>query len=89
MAKAKLGQLVHTKVDPRKNNGDDVAMAFVTKIKEDDDANEVFVNLRVLLDTGADLRVSNVKVLAKRPEEDAEVDSDVSGVQRVAWTQVS
>lgn len=88
MAKVKLGQMVHTKVDPRSNNGTDVAMAFVTKVSSEEDSREVFANLRVLLDTGADLKVNEVKVIAKRPEEDADVDTDVSGVQRVAWTSV-
>jgi hypothetical protein len=92
MAKVKLGQMVHTKIDSRQNNGHDIAPAFVTSIatNTDDGDNETRVNLRVLLDTGADKRLSNVLVLAKQPAEDSDaVDEDVAGVQRVAWTSTT
>lgn len=82
--------MVHTKVDPRLNGGADVAAALVTRIKSAEDDNEVRVNLRVFLDTGADLRLTNVLVRAEAPDDDADnIDTDVSGTQRVAWTKTT
>ena len=78
------GQVVHVVVDPRGNNGDDVAPAMITNVKEVE--GEEVVNLRVFLDTGADARFTNIKVLDERPEEnDDDVDTDASGTQRVAF----
>jgi hypothetical protein len=79
-----LSDIVHTVVDPRVNNGEDVAMAFVTRVNEV--AGEERLNLRVLLDTGADLRFSNVRFTNKRPtEDDEDTPRTVEGVQRVAF----
>jgi hypothetical protein len=81
---ASLGNLVHTTVDPRVNNGDDVAMAFVTRVK--DISGEQRLNLRVILDTGADIRLTNVELLRSQPtKKDENVDRDAADVQHVAW----
>lgn len=77
MQKPSLGRIVHAVVDPRINNDDDVAMAFITRVRNVD--GEDRVNLRVLLDTGADIRLTNVKVFDSRP------DSDETEGQRVAF----
>jgi hypothetical protein len=82
--KVTMGDVVHTVVDPRMNNGDDVAMAFVTRVN--DVEGESRLNLRVLLDTGADQRFTNVQLFDKRPSEDDEdTPRTVEGVQRVAF----
>lgn len=84
MPKPSVGRIVHTLVDPRVNNGEDVAAALVTKVRKVDDDERV--NLRVFLDTGADLRLTNVEMRDKRPDENEEgVDTTVEGVQRVAF----
>lgn len=84
MPKPTVGRFVQTLVDPRVNNGEEVAAALVTKVKKVDDEDRV--NLRVFLDTGADLRLTNVEMRDKRPDEkDEDVDTTVEGVQRVAF----
>lgn len=81
-----MGQAVQIKVDPRRNNGLDYAAGLVTKVTSGEDDNETTANVRVFLDTGADDRVTNVKIVGSRPDEDADVDTDASGTQKVAWT---
>lgn len=84
MSQPYLGQPVLTKVDPRTNNGEDVAPALITKVKGEGDDQSV--NVRVFLDTGADTRVTNVKFETKQPDEDSDdVNTDASGVQRACW----
>jgi hypothetical protein len=91
--KATMGDVVHAVVDPRMNNGEDVAPAIVTRVKEveyvsraNKEVDEQYVNLRVLLDTGADQRFTNVQLFDNRPSEDDEdVPLTVEGVQRVAF----
>jgi hypothetical protein len=84
MSQPHLGQPVLTKVDPRANNGEDVAPALITRVKGEGDDQSV--NLRVFLDTGADLRVTDVKFATKQPDNtDNDVNRDASGVQRAAW----
>lgn len=84
--KASVGRLVHVVVDPRQNNGEDVAAALITKVHESD-GDEQRVNLRVFLDTGADLRWSNVPLVSSRPNEDDEEGVDKSAnSRRVAFT---
>lgn len=79
-----LGDTVHTVVDPRMNNGEDVAPAIVTKVTEVD--GEERLNLRVLLDTGADQRFTNVQLVDDRPSAgDEDTPRTVEGVQRVAF----
>lgn len=82
--KVTMGDMVHTVVDPRMNNGEDVAPAIITRVNKVD--GEERLNLRVLLDTGADQRFSNVQFTTTRPSEDDEdVAMTVEGVQRVAF----
>lgn len=86
MSQPYLGQPVTTKVDPRTNNGLDQAPALVTAVNLDADDKPESVNLRIFLDTGADLTRKSVEFVTKEPDEDDEdVTNDVSGVQRVAW----
>lgn len=83
--KPAMGMVVYAVVDPRINNGEDVAPALITRVKGGED-EEQRVNLRVLLDTGADLRLSNVKLCDERPETNEEnVGKTVEGTQRVAY----
>jgi hypothetical protein len=80
-SKVKKGDFLTVVVDPRRNNGDDEAVALVTKVND-----EGRVNLHVFLDTGDALRMSNIEVVGKRPDEnDDEVETDASNVQRVAF----
>lgn len=80
-----IGDVVYAVVDPRMNNGDDVAAAMITKVKDGED-KQVLANLRVFLDTGADQRLTNVQVYDKRPKAEADdVPMTVEGVQRVAF----
>lgn len=85
MSQPYLGQPVTTKVDPRTNNGLDEAPALVTCVNRDADDNAESVNLRIFLDTGADLTRKGVEFETSKPDDEDDVESDVSGVQRVAW----
>ena len=71
MPKPTVGRFVSAVVDPRMNNGEDVAPGLVTKVVESEDG-ETTVNLRVFLDTGADHRYTGVQVHDKRPTDDGE-----------------
>lgn len=69
--KLTVGRQLHALVDPRINGGHDVAPAIVTSVHEvegEDEKTEERANLRVFLDTGADLRYSDVVVFDKRPK---------------------
>lgn len=83
MAKPAVGKDVLAVVDPRMNNGEDVAAAKITKVTEVEDG-ETTVNLRVFLDTGADHRYTGVKVHDKRPSEDGK-DLPFDNANRVAF----
>lgn len=65
--KLTIGTILNTTVDSRANNGESVAAAMVTRIKQDEDNNSR-VNLRVFLDTGADIRYSFIPLVDKQPE---------------------
>jgi hypothetical protein len=67
-----LGRIVHVLIDPAKNNGSDVAMAFVTRTwGESVDADGTLrhtVNLRVVTDTFSDLpSLTSVYLYDERP----------------------
>lgn len=84
---AKLGDQVEAKVDSRINNGNDKAVAFVTSVSENEDGDQR-VTLRVLMDTGADIRLTNVELLpASKADkvEDDEVKAKAEGTRRVAF----
>lgn len=88
MQKPSMGMVVYAVVDPRINNGEDVAPAIITRVRETEGEGEgnERVNLRVLLDTGADLRLTNVALSDERPDEDDDsVGKTVEGTQRVAY----
>jgi hypothetical protein len=81
MQEASLGRIVLAKVDPRQNNGSDEAPAVIVAVNDDDT-----VNLRALLDGDANLWLTKVKLVDERPDDDDEdVETNVSGVQRVAY----
>lgn len=64
-----VGQKVSVIVDPRTNNGESIAVGFVTKVTSPgDEDNHPRVNVRVLLDTGSDARLTDVVVVDERPE---------------------
>jgi hypothetical protein len=88
MANPHVGQPVLTKVDARNNNGEGVACGLITKVKTDEDDKVTSVNVRVFLDTGADLRQTGVKYSASEPKDTSTEDDavrDANGVQKVAW----
>lgn len=85
MQKASKGRIVLAVVDPRINNGDDEAVALITKTLETENSDEQRVNLRVLLDTGADQRLSNVLLLDSRPEDDEDLPEDIKTTRRIAF----
>lgn len=81
MQTANVGDVVHVVVDPRQNNGSDVAPAMVTRVWNDE-----LVNVRVLLDGPDVLWLTSVKLFDERPAEDDEtVGRDTNGVQRAAF----
>lgn len=81
MNKPSVGRIVHVVVDPRQNNGSDVAPAIVTRVWNDE-----MVNVRVLLDGPDVLWQTSIKLVDERPEDDDEsVGRDTNGVQRVAF----
>lgn len=78
-----IGTHLLTSVDPRMNRGLNVAAALVTRVHENEEDG---LNLRVFLDTGADLRHTNIKLVDSAPEDDdSDVEKDVSGTPQVAW----
>lgn len=81
MQTANIGDVVHVVVDPRQNNGSDVAPAMVTRVWNDE-----LVNVRVLLDGPDVLWLTSVKFFGERPAKDDEtVGRDTNGVQRAAF----
>lgn len=81
MQTSTVGSMVHVIVDPRQNNGSDVAPALITRVWE----NEL-VNVRVLLDGPDVLWLTSIKLFGERPAEDDEtVGRDTNGVQRAAF----
>ena len=81
--KARIGSDVQVRVDPRQNKGLNVAAGVVTRVNDSDPET---VNVRVFLDTGMDLRFSEVELMTKEPDlDDNDVSRDVSGTQQVAW----
>lgn len=66
---SKLGDLVSVTVDPRSNNGSDMAAGLVVRAL---DGDEDRVNLRVFLDGDGVSLLRNVPVLDSAPEEDDE-----------------
>lgn len=85
MTEASIGRIVWVLVDPRRNNGVDVAAAIITRVNDDTRLPDT-VNLRVFLDGDENLWLTKVPLVDERPSEDDEnVEKDVSGVQRVAF----
>ena len=74
-----VGTPVLVTVDPRQNNGEDVAPGLVTKVGEVD--GEERLNVRVFMDDGSDQRFTNVRFEKKKPE----ADDDGKVEQRVAF----
>jgi hypothetical protein len=72
--KSKLGDIVAVTVDPRSNNGSDMAAGMVSQVLDTEDDR---VNLRVFLDGDGVSLLRNVPVLSKEPDED---DEDVPTV---------
>lgn len=80
-----MGRVVLAIVDPRINNGEDEAVGIITRVLDSENGDENRVNLRVLLDTGADQRLSNVLLLDERPDSDEDLPDDVKSTRRVAF----
>ena len=77
----KLGDVVFAVVDPRQNNGSDVAPAVITRVWGHD-----MVNVKVTTDGPDNLWLTSVRISDDRPEQDDEsVPKDASGVQRVVF----
>jgi len=77
----KRGTQVEVRVPPHQNNGDDVAMGFVTKVVGEDENQTV--NVRALLDTGMDLRLTNIKLVDSK--DDVEEEARDYDAPKVAW----
>lgn len=75
-----VGSPVLVTVDPRQNNGEDVAPGLVTKVSEVD--GEERLNVRVFMDDGSDQRFANVRFESDKPE----ADDDGKVEQRVAFS---
>lgn len=63
-----VGRIVLVTVDPRQNNGSDVAPAVITRVWAGDD----LINAKVLLDGDANLWMTNIPLFKERPEPDDE-----------------
>lgn len=86
-AKLKVGSSVQTTVDPRQNNGEEVAAALVTKVNDDGT-----VNLRVFFDSDEVRRVTNVTQVSteNKAKKESEKDDDENltpsvNPARVCW----
>lgn len=66
-----VGSVLNVTVDVRKNNGESITPAIVTRIKTGDDG-EVRMNLFVILDTGETDRYNYIPLVDKQPDEIAE-----------------
>lgn len=63
-----VGDRVSVLVDPRINNSETIAAGIVTKAVSQPGDHDVRVNVRVFLDTGDDLRLTNVMLLESKPD---------------------
>lgn len=83
-----VGSPVLVQVDPRQNNGSDVALGFVTKVH---DGDEQSVNVRVFTDGPDVLWLTSVGVVKSQPKaEDKEQGEDETASEakvrnRVCW----
>lgn len=81
MSNLQIGDIVFVVVDPRQNNGSDVAPAIVTRVW-----NENSINVKAVTDGPDNLWLTSIKLVDERPDEDdPTVGKDASGIQRVAF----